>query len=272
MDPSHRERLKRVRRVVLFAVVISPVFYFAPLPVLFFILCGALDVGRHRKITYQLIERYFTGNGFGTWLMSPVNLLIDLISDRNPGTHRLDDLPSDHRRETEACVQAFIANGDLIKSHLEAPLERNRRCMLTFKWFGGSQATGVTIPAFERDYRYIKTIAVSAFRTRERTTWHFGPLRLTYRVLYNLEPIASKDVFIQVDDATHYWSEDPLFIFDDTRFHRSVNDVDHSRYCLFMDIVRPNHFETLFGFAVSVTGVIAGLFKRIFYNHWTFVR
>ena len=144
--------------------------------------------------------------------------------------------------------------------------------MLTFKWFGASQATALKIPAFERDYRYIKTIAVSAFRTRERTTWHFGPLRLTYRVLYNLEPIDSRDVFIEVDDRTHYWSENPLFIFDDTRFHRSVNDVDSSRYCLFMDIVRPNHFQTFFDFAVRVTGGIAGLFKQIFYKHWSFTR
>ena len=78
------------------------------------------------------------------------------------------------------------------------------------------------------------------FKTHERTSWHFGPLRLTLRVLYNLEPVNSPDVFIEVDDRVHRWMDDPLFIFDDTAFHCSINGVDQARYCLFMDIVRPS--------------------------------
>ena len=97
---------------------------------------------------------------------------------------------------------------------------------------------GAGIADFDREYRFIKTIALSVFNTRESTTWHFGPLRFTYRVLFNLDPVDSREVFIEVDGCTHFWRDDPLFIFDDTYFHRSVNAVDHVRYCLFMDIVR----------------------------------
>ena len=39
---------------------------------------------------------------------------------------------------------------------------------------------------------------VSVFNARERTSSHFGPLRLTLRVLYNLEPVRSPDAYIEV--------------------------------------------------------------------------
>ena len=51
-------------------------------------------------------------------------------------------------------------------------------------------------------------------------------------------------------------------LLDDTMFHRSTNKVDHIRYCLFMDIVRPNHAEGVFAVAVRGASVIAGSFKR----------
>ncbi len=254
------------------AVVLVPAFYFVPIVTAIFVVCGALDVSRHRKITYDLIEKYFMGRGILTWLLSPLNLLADLFSYPNKGQYALVDLPAEHRAEIEACVRAFRDNGERIKAHIAKVIGRNKRCMLTFNWFETAQVTDLQIPAFAKDYRYIKTIAVSAFNTRERTSWHFGPLRLTLRVLYNLDPIDSRDVFIEVDDMIHYWRDDPLFIFDDTMFHRSTNDVDHVRYCLFMDIVRPNHAERAFELAVHAASAIAGSFKRVFYRTWSFVR
>ena len=101
---------------------------------------------------------------------------------------------------------------------------------------------------------------------------HFGPLRLTFRVLCNLDPVDSRNVYIEVDDTVHYWKDDPLFIFDDTMFHRSINDVDHVRYCLFMDVIRPNYAQKAFQLAVQVTSVVANSFKRVFYKNWSFVR
>jgi aspartyl/asparaginyl beta-hydroxylase (cupin superfamily) len=267
-----RPNAKRLRRILCFVVVVAPAIYFAPVAMLILLLCGVIDVGRHRNITYELIEKYFMGNGIGTWMLSPLNLVADLLSLANPGVHKLEDMPAEHRREIEACVHEFVANGDRIKAHMAERLKQSRRGMLTFKWLNVRQDTELQIPAFERDYRYIQTIAVSAFNTRESTMRHFGPLRLTFRVLYNLEPANSREVFIEVDGRPHYWIDNPLFIFDDTMFHRSVNNVDGVRYCLFMDIVRPNYSSAAFNLALNLLSVVGGSFKRFFYQNWSFMR
>jgi beta-hydroxylase len=272
MSVWRRPEVKRVRRIALGVAILGPALYFVPIVTLFFILCGALDVGRHRRLTYELVEKYFVGNGIFTWLLSPINLLADLFSHRNIVIYRLEDLPASHRSEIETCVREFVENGDRIKAHVARSLAQSKRGMLTFKWYDTAQQTELRIPGFERDYRFIKTIAVSVFNTRERTSWHFGPLRLTFRVLCNLAPIDSRDVRIEVDDQVHYWSENPLFIFDDTIFHRSINDVDHVRYCLFMDIVRPNHAHAAFDAAVHTASAISGSLKRLFYKNWSFIR
>ena len=264
--------VKRVRRVAVLGIFLVPALYFLPVATLIFVACGVLDVSRHKRIRSELIEKYFFGNGIPTWLLSPINLLADLFSYRNLRRFRLTDLPEEHRAEIQACVRAFVDNGELIKAHVADKLTDTKRAMLTFKWYNAPQTVDLRIPAFERNYRFIKTIAVSVFNTRERTSWHFGPLRLTFRVLYNLDPVDSRDVFIEVDDKVHYWVDDPLFIFDDTVFHRSINDVDHVRYCLFMDIVRPNYSHKLFDMTVHVASAISGSFKRIFYKNWSFVR
>lgn len=263
---------KRVRRLSIAVVVLVPALYFAPYVTLFLLICGALDIRRHFRITPELAEKYFLGNGILTWLLSPLNLFADMLSARNLGTYRLEDLPQEHRAEIEACVKAFVENGDLIKARVGEVLGDKKRGMLTFKWFDQQQTTTIRIPEFERQYRYIKTIAVSVFNTREHTSWHFGPLRLTFRVLYNLDPIDSDKVFIDVDDKTHLWVKQPLFIFDDTLFHRSVNDVDQARYCLFMDIVRPNHAQALFNAAIAGAALIAASLKTMFYKNWSFIR
>jgi aspartyl/asparaginyl beta-hydroxylase (cupin superfamily) len=263
---------KRVRRVGLFIVIVAPLLYYFPILTLFYLCCGALDIARQDNVTFDLIEKYFAGNGILTWLISPINLLADLLSKRNPLVYRLDDLPPAHREEIETCVREFIANGDRIKAHVREHFGQSKRCMLTFKWFDAPQATDLRIPAFENRFQFIKTIAVSVFSTRERTSWHFGPLRLTLRILYNLDPIAGHDVYIQANGITNYWSENSLFIFDDTVFHRSVNDVDQLRYCLFMDIVRPNNAGRLFDAAVYVSSLIAASFKSAFYKNWSFIR
>ena len=142
-------------------------------------------------------------------MLSPINLLADLFSHRNKGQYKLEKMPAEHRREIETCVREFVANGDRIKAHIAKSLQQNKRSMLTFKWFNASQMTELRIPAFEQDYRFIKTIAVSAFHTRERTSWHYGPLEATFRVLYNLDPIDSKDVFIEVDDRAALLERQP---------------------------------------------------------------
>jgi beta-hydroxylase len=264
--------LKRVRRIAIGLVVLAPALYFLPVLTLFYLMCGALDVGRQRNITAELVDKYFLGNGLLTWLLSPINLLADLVSHRNRLVYRLEDLPAAHRAEVETCVREFVANGDRIKQHVADKFGKSKRAMLTFKWYDAVQSTDLKIPAFEQDFQFIKTIAVSVFNQRESTSRHFGPLRFTFRVLYNLDPIPGRDVFIEADDTTHYWAENPLFIFDDTVFHRSVNEADAVRYCLFMDIVRPTYAPRLVNFAVHVSSVISGSFKRMFYKNWAFIR
>jgi len=253
-------------------IFLVPALYFLPVPTIIIVLCGVLDVGRHRRIRSELIEKYFFGNGIPTWLLSPINLLVDLFSYPNLHRFKLADLPEEHRTEIQACVRAFVDNRDLIKAHIADKLAHTKRAMLTFKWYAKQQDITVRIPAFEQEYRYIKTIAVSVFNTREKTSWHFGPLRLTFRVLYNLDPVDSDQVFINVDDKTHFWNKQPLFVFDDTLFHRSVNDVDQARYCLFMDIVRPNHLQPVFDAAVAGAALVASSFKTVFYKNWSFIR
>jgi beta-hydroxylase len=267
-----RPTLKRVRRIAIATVVLVPALYFVPIVTIAYLICGALDIGRQRKITGELIEKYFMGNGILTWLLSPLNLLSDLVSYRNRLVYRLEDLPPEHRSEIETCVREFVAYGDRIKDHIAKRFGDSKRCMLTFKWYNATWQNDLNIPAFTQDYRYIRTIAVSAFNTRERTSRHFGPLRFTFRVLYNLDPIKSPDVFIEADDTIRYWSENPLFIFDDTVFHRSVNDVDQPRYCLFMDIVRPTRLPGLLNVAVKISALISGSFARLFYKNWSFIR
>jgi beta-hydroxylase len=268
----NRVVVKRARRIILLGLVAVVGLYFVPYVMIFYFICGAIDVARHHKVSYSLIEKYFMGNGILTWLLSPLNLLADLLSLKNKGVYRLEDLPPQHRAEIEECVNAFRRNGELIKERVSLTLGKSTRGMLTFKWFNAPQAADLRIPEFEREYHYIKTVAVSVFNTREQTSWHFGPLRLTFRVLCNLEPVDSRDVNIEVDDKVHYWVDDPLFIFDDTFFHRSTNNVDAVRCCLFMDIVRPNHFQSVFDRALDVVSFLSGSMKTLFYKNWSFIR
>jgi aspartyl/asparaginyl beta-hydroxylase (cupin superfamily) len=272
MNIGKQPWVKRTRRIGTTAVVLAVGFYFVPLITLIFIACGVLDVSRHKKLSYEMLEKYFAGNGLFTWVLSPINLISDLFSYRNLLVYKLSDLPPAHRQEVETVVREFVNNGDAIKAYVAKSLAGKRRGMLTFQWLNAPQEIALKIPAFERPYRYIKTIAISVFNTRESTSRHFGPLRLTFRVLYNLEPIASRDVFIEVDGQDHFWADEPLFIFDDTIFHRSVNNVDQVRYCLFMDMIRPNYANTAFDWAVRVAGTLSSSFKRIFYKNWSFIR
>jgi len=263
---------KRVRRVAILLLVLGPAAWFAPVPTAILVACGVLDVMRHRRITVRLVQQYFTGNGILTWLLSPINLCADLLSRRGPAVYRLADLPVAHQQEIEACTRALTENAAQVKAHVARSLADNRRGMFSFRWYDVPQSPSLAIPAFQGDFRCIKTIALSVFNTRERTSWHFGPLRLTLRVLINLDPADAREACIQVNDCTHHWIDNPLFIFDDTFMHQSVNDVEQVRHCLFMDIVRPTRLPALFDAAVQVVSIFSGSFQRMFYRNWSFLR
>ena len=140
--------------------------------------------------------------------------------------------------------------------------------MFFFKWYASNVNTVIDVPAFHKDYKYIKTIGVSVFRKKESTSRHFGPLRATYRVLYNVNTMDDKSAYIVVGKTTNYWCENKLFIFDDTLLHQSFNESDKARYCLFVDIVRPSLVPALLdGFVVLNRLLFRGL-NSIFYKKW----
>ncbi|WP_259782864.1 aspartyl/asparaginyl beta-hydroxylase domain-containing protein [Aestuariispira ectoiniformans] len=266
MNRSFRRLLRRTLAIAFFALLV----YFAPYFLLFYAICGALDVMRHRRIDMPLLKRYFFGNGGLTWLLSPFNLLIDLLSKRNHYVYRLTDLPEDYQAEITDAIDRFKDNKDYLIETMNGRLADNRRGMLFLRWY--DRKMDQSILEFDRDYKYIKTIAVSVFNKRQNTKLHFGPLRLTLRVLYNLTPVHDDNVFIEVGGQKHFWHDDPLFIFDDTLLHRSLNDSDNIRYCLFMDIVRPSAFPGLLTFLLKALNMLLQKIKGIFYKNWSVIR
>lgn len=128
------------------------------------------------------------------------------------------------------------------------------------------------MPEFHQNHRYIRTIGVSIFNKRQSTSKHYGPLRMTLRVLYNLNNIDSPEVFIRVGNTTHFWREEKLFIFDDTLQHQSCNGSDAMRYCLFVDILRPTHFTRLQDSILKCVRTVVAPVNFVFYRQWTFIK
>jgi len=246
--------------------------FFIPKLLAFYVCCGLLDVLRNRRRTFSTLNRYFAGNGLCTWLLSPFNLLMDVLSlpFRNRGIYRIDDLPAAHQGEIRSIIAA--AHESRLVERLESKMEGQKRGMIFFKWYGKNIQTSVDVPEFHRRYKFIRTIGVSIFNKRQSTGKHYGPLRVTLRVLYNINTIDSRDVYIKVGNQTHFWSEEKLFIFDDTLQHQSCNESDAVRYCLFVDILRPSHFPRLTSAILSGVRLVIARFNSAFYQNWTFLK
>jgi beta-hydroxylase len=259
---------KAGKRIVPLALAI----YFIPTLFAIYVGLGLLDFVRNRRRTLSALDRYFAGNGFVTWLLSPFNLLIDLISlpYRNKGVYHLSDLPESHQEEINAVIEA-ARRSDLV-GKLETRLGGNKRGMIFFKWYGKNLQTSVEVPEFHYVYKHIRTIGVSIFNTKQSTGKHFGPLRVTLRVLYNINGIDSANVYIKVGGHINYWRDNKLFIFDDTLQHQSCNQSDEVRYCLFVDILRPSLFPGLLGAILACVRVVIARFNFAFYKHWAFIK
>ena len=63
---------------IIAAIII--VFILAPWFCIFYLACGLIDVGRHGPYQKQLLKQYFTKNGVTCWLLSPLNLLVDILA------------------------------------------------------------------------------------------------------------------------------------------------------------------------------------------------
>ncbi|WP_159590006.1 aspartyl/asparaginyl beta-hydroxylase domain-containing protein [Chelativorans xinjiangense] len=265
----NKKSIRILRKAVIAAVVLAVGLYFIPIVTLLYLLCGIVDVLRNDQRNAALFNGYFLGNGLFTWLLSPFNLLIDLISYRNRGVWQLEQFPEEYRREVEEVLAVFQERRNEIIADIDAKFESGRRGMYVYQWYGKQHIDNV--PAFTHRYKYIRTIAVSVFSGRESTSLHFGPLRLTLRVLYNLVPVKTDQVFIECGNVKHYWHENPLFIFDDTLLHRSVNEYDGRRYCVFMDIIRPSPVPGLLSGLLRLVSLLVDGVKRVFYKNWIMI-
>ncbi len=268
-----RQRVTRVgkyfvRRVLFPLGVLAPFAYFFPKITLLYALCGAYDVGRNSGLNLETLRRYFIGNGFQTWVLSPFNTLLDLLSLPyiNKGVYRLEDLPPAHQDEVKRLIE--IARELNLVAQLEERAKEFPRTMIFFRWYGVDVATFLNIPAFHQPWKYIQTIGVSVFNKRVATSKHFGFARASLRVLYALNDINDHSAYIAVGDKVSYWRENKLFIFDDTLLHESVNETDQTRYCLFVDMVRPTPFPGVMRAVISGIRLLTQGFKSIYYQNW----
>ena len=260
-----KKTLKRV-------VPLTLALVFIPWGLAVYVALGLLDFSRNSRRTLTTLDCYFAGNGVFTWMLSPFNLLMDLLALPywNRSVYQLSDLPAGHQAEIQALIDA--AHKRDIIGLLESKMGEKKRGMIFFKWYGKNLPTTVDVPEFHAKYQYVRTVGVSIFNKKASTGLHFGPLRVTLRVLYNVNTIDNPDVYVTVGDVTHRWRDGKLFIFDDTLQHQSVNESDGMRYCLFVDILRPSLVPWLFsGILTAIRLAIAPL-RAIFYKHWSFIK
>jgi aspartyl/asparaginyl beta-hydroxylase (cupin superfamily) len=271
--PAARARLPRMYRKVAKRVIpLVLALYFIPIYFAVLVALGLLDFMRNRSKSLSSFDRYFAGNGVCTWLLCPLNLLLDMLAlpYRNKGIYQLADLPASYQDEIKGMIEA-AHRSDLV-GKLSSKLEDHKRGMIFFKWYGKNVQTSIDVPEFHRKFKYIRTIGVSIFRRKQSTGKHFGPLRISLRLLYNMNQIDSDQVYIKVGNHTNYWRENKLFIFDDTLEHQSCNESDEVRYCLFVDILRPSLFPGLLSALLTCVRVLIARFNFAFYRHWVFIK
>lgn len=257
-----------VRRVLFPLCVLAPFAYFFPKIAIVYAVCGAYDVSRNSGLNLTTLRRYFIGNGFGTWLLSPFNCLLDLLSLPyvNKGVYRPEDLPADYADEVRRLIQ--IADDVNLVARLEETAKEFPRTMVFFRWYGVNKETFLDVPAFHQPWKYIQTIGVSVFNKKVSTSKHFGYMRASLRVLYNLNDMKDDSAYIVVGDKTSYWRENKLFIFDDTLLHESVNQTDQVRYCLFVDMIRPTRLPGVMRRVIAGIRFLTQSFKFIYYKNW----
>ncbi|WP_395090200.1 aspartyl/asparaginyl beta-hydroxylase domain-containing protein [Armatimonas sp.] len=233
---------------------------------------GIYDLSRNRKIDASVVKRYFLGNGLFTWLLSPINTLLDLLSLPyvNKGIYKLEDLPATHQAEIKRLIEA--AYKENLVEKLAETIKENPRTMFFFKWYGQDVKNSIDVPSFYEKYTYIKTIGVSVFNKKQSTSKHFGPMRATLRVLYNINDMTDKSAYIEVGDTISYWQDSKLFIFDDTLQHQSFNESGNVRYCLFVDILRPCLLPGVLSAFVSLLCVLLKGVNNVFYKNWKIVK
>lgn len=263
---------RSAKRIAKWLIILVPLGYFLPEVLIFYLVCGIYDVTRNKNLSFAVIQKYFLGNGVLTWVLSPINIFMDLLTLPyiNKGIYKLEELPKPYQNELLRVIEASHKH-DLVEQ-LQRKAEAQPRSMFFFKWYGANVDTSFNVPAFHESYEYIKTIGVSVFNKKESTSKHFGPIRATLRVLYNINIMDDRSAYIEVGDTINYWKDSKLFIFDDTLLHQSFNETDKSRYCLFIDITRPAAIPALLSSMVSIVRVLFSRANSIFYDKWKVIQ
>ncbi len=259
---------KTAKRVIPFGLAA----WFIPIPLAVAVAVGLVDFSRNSARKLSSLDRYFAGNGIFTWLLSPFNLVMDILClpYRNRGVYKLEELPPGHQAEIKGMIETAHASN--LMERLAEKMGDQKRGMIFWKWYGKNMPASIDIPEYHKQYKYIRTIGCSVFNKKASTGKHYGPLRITLRVLYNINRIDSDKVFVKVGTHTNYWRDNQLFIFDDTLQHQSCNQSDEVRYCMFVDILRPSYVNGLLGAILAVVRVITARFNAMFYKHWKFIK
>ena len=244
-----------------FAVWKIPTFAYV---LLFLLICGLIEILRNRPLTLEIFIHYFWEKGVLNLLLAPLNLFLDVLSLKNHKIYAVEDYTESHQEEIQKVLELFDIHKDKIREYMDPNVEVDGRSLLFLKWYG--QDENFIIPDFNKEFKYIQTIAISAFKKSKGLSWHLGPLRTNFRVLYNFYP--GPDSFLEVQGKKHYWSDNPYFSFDDTLYHRSVNDSDQTRYCAFIDIQRPTHFPGILRFVNKLVHIIILKIRPVFYTRW----
>lgn len=263
---------KTVRKTVKRVVPVALAVYFIPKTFVFYLVCGVLDVARNGRPKVATLERYFLGNGVLTWLLSPFNLLMDLLTLPywNRGVYALSDLPQRYQEEIRSLLETTRQSH--VVERLQEKVGDQARAMVFFKWYGKNLETSIDIPEFHRSYEYVRTIGVSVFNKQQETSEHFGPLRVTLRMLYNINAITEPSAYIEAKGRVHRWCDEKLFIFDDTLLHKSCNGTDTVRYCLFVDLLRPSLWPPLIDAILALVRVVSIRVNYVFYKNWRFIK
>ncbi len=264
--------LKKTVKYTAIGAVFLALAYFFPIPVIALLLCGVWDVSRNRDLDAGVFRQYFLRNGIGTWLASPLNILMDILAlpYLNKGVYELEDLPSAYQSEIRGLLK--IADESGLAERVERHMAAAPRVMMFFKWYGRNVDAPIEMSEFHEKYKFVRTIGVSGFRERESTSRHFGPFRPSLRVLYCLNENVAEDAYIKVGPVENHWRDKRLFIFDDTLLHQSFNETDAPRYVLFVDILRPSYVPFVFDFAMGIIRLFFKGMNGVFYKNWKLVK
>ena len=237
--------------------VLAPFAYFFPKIALFYAICGAYDVSRNSGLKLSTLRRYFIGNGFLLWLLSPINIVLDLFALPyvNKGVYRLDDLPPDYQDEVRRLLRV-TDDADLVR-RLEERSQDHRRTMFSWRWYGINRSRG-GCSRLRRTVEIRQDNRIVRLQQKDHHVAPFGWLRPTLRLLYNINDMKDKSAYIVVGNETSYWCNNKLFIFDDTLLHLSANETDQPRYCMFVDILRPTLFPRVMAAVVAFEAFLNG--------------